>query len=104
MIQLPVQSGPFFSNDAIGLAKLVTFGGAILTPVLAVVYRLTFNGTRKEMGELKKDLNGYGERLNQMALDQRGLQTEIGSMNKEVQKVAVLLARLEERLSMMKQE
>lgn len=82
-------SDPFFSNDTAGLIKVFGVIVSILTPVLAVVYRLTFNQARAEMRDLKKDLNGYGDRLNTIAI-------EIGAVDRQLQSITIAVARLEE--------
>lgn len=102
---------PFFTNDGIGLVKIFALVFSIVGPLLALVYKLTFNETREKMGDMRRDLDGYGERVNKVELQQRGCDTKVGAMEQAqtrldaaMQTTKVQMAEIRTSLNDMRQQ
>lgn len=75
---------PFFTNDGVGVLKLLSFGLFILVPLLAVVYRLSFNKTNDDLVQVRSDVNGLGQRVSSAEHAQSGCQGQVATLANEL--------------------
>lgn len=101
-------SDPFFSNDMIGVVKLLGLIAAILIPVFWALFHLVFNTLTQRVKTVEDDLSGYGERLGRQETAQTSCTTEIGSIKAdmgrqqaEVRQIGISQAKVETKVEEM---
>jgi hypothetical protein len=67
---------PFFTNDIIGLAKVVI---VILAPIFGLVIWFLRYGPNDAIRTMRGDLNGYGERLNRVEVERAPINKRLGN-------------------------
>lgn len=71
---------PLITNDALGLAKLVLAIVLGTGPIYGLVIAFLRKGPSDALAEQRRDLNGYGERLNRVEVERAADQQEVGQL------------------------